>query len=212
MARQTKRPDAVQQRIAADKSEADKSEANDDEAAGHPARQPKTGEQTILLNTTPGWLNWAAVTLAVLIVAGILILSARQLNAPQPGVSANVNNGSATNPAGAVQAGFGGMQLDAGGEDANNVQSRANGEQLLLDLEPGLVLMNRADRIQLYADADIEASPLDSYARGGTFVVVEPTGDFDDYPIVVDEVQWVRVRAGDGLVGWTPMDALEPAP
>lgn len=184
-------------------------------------------EPAVLLNSTPTWLNWAAVTLAVLIVAGIFILSARQLNAPDQGVSANQTNG--------IQAGVGGMRLDAGNDndaenagdsdasganagDADLVEGEAaqngnNSETLLLaNGEPGLVLINPVERVQLYADAHADSRFLDSYARGGTFVVVEPTADYGDYPVVVERAEWVRVRAADGLVGWTPAASLEIAP
>jgi hypothetical protein len=191
-------------------------------------RQQDRQEQAVLLNSTPTWLNWAAVTLAVLIVAGIFILSARQLNAPDQGVSANQTNG--------IQAGVGGMRLDAGnGNDAENAgdsdasgatagdaaalvegeaaQNGNNSEILLLaNGEPGMVLINPVERVQLYADAHADAHFLDSYARGGRFVVVEPTADYGDYPVVVERDEWVRVRAADGLVGWTPAASLEVAP
>lgn len=171
-----------------------------------------------MLSSTPAWLNWAAVMLAVLIVAGVFLLSARQLNAPQSGISANQMNG--------ILSSVGGMLLDADGttdgeEGAANQDggvleghdSESMEPQIVLpNLEPGQILMNPGGRVQLYADADMGALFLDSYARGGTFVVVEPTGDFEAYPVVVERHQWVRVRAADGLVGWAQAVELELAP
>ncbi|MEX1021385.1 MAG: hypothetical protein WDZ49_17120 [Litorilinea sp.] len=177
-------------------------------------------ENSVLLSTTPGWLNWAAVTLAVLIVAGIFMLSALQLRAPEDGVNASQLLG--------IQAGVGGMQLDtdatpstvpatvsATGQaaaDGTDTEAETPATPPDIAVEPGGILINAADRVELYADADGDSSFLDSYARGGTFVVMEPTGDHMAYPVVVDDDQWIRVRAADGLVGWTSAHGLQPAP
>lgn len=167
----------------------------------------------VLEHGAPAWLNWAAVTLAVLIVAGVFFLSARQLSAPQNGVSANQME--------LLQGAVGGMLLNT---DAEPTASEG-GDEGTDDAAPapatsvparvvvvGETLTNPAGRVRLYADADPNARFLDSYAQGGRFMVMEPSGDFSDYPVVVADAAWVRVRAGDGLVGWTPVEALEPAP
>jgi hypothetical protein len=39
--------------------------------------------------------------------------------------------------------------------------------------------------------------------------VLAPSGDYADYPVVVDGVGWVRVRAADGLVGWVQSELVE---
>jgi hypothetical protein len=51
---------------------------------------------------------------------------------------------------------------------------------------------------------------LDSIAEGSILTVMEPGGDFASYPVEQEGQSWVRVRAADGLVGWTPTEGLVP--
>ena len=76
--------------------------------------------------------------------------------------------------------------------------------------EPGQTVVVRAGRVQLHADADLDAMVLDSYAQGALFVIVEPSGDYESYPVERDGYRWYRLRAADGLVGWAVSDDLEP--
>jgi len=39
--------------------------------------------------------------------------------------------------------------------------------------------------------------------------VLDPDGDVDSYPVVIDGQSWLRVRAADGLVGWVKAQQVE---
>lgn len=67
---------------------------------------------------------------------------------------------------------------------------------------PGDVVVSAGGRVAVYADALNGAALLDTYGAGVPLTVIEPSGDVGDYPVVVDGVSWLRVRAQDGLVGW----------
>ena len=63
---------------------------------------------------------------------------------------------------------------------------------------------------RVYADADADSLVMSVYEDGAGFSVVEPSGEYLAYPVVVDEVEWYRIRTEDGLVGWVPLDNLIP--
>jgi hypothetical protein len=66
-------------------------------------------------------------------------------------------------------------------------------------------------RAALHAEPSEDAPVLDSYGPNVTLMVLEPGGDFSRYPVEVAGRGWVRVRAADGLVGWTPTAGLARA-
>jgi hypothetical protein len=103
--------------------------------------------------------------------------------------------------------------VDAEGATAvDSVPSvEATAEEVRLVLVPGQVVTGREGSVRLYADATTSAPFLDSYGRATTFTVLEPSGEYDQYPVQQDERTWVRVRAADGLVGWAATDTLAPA-
>ncbi len=70
------------------------------------------------------------------------------------------------------------------------------------------VMVKLPDGVTLHADAAGDSLILQRYAVGEALEVLEPSGDYADYPISIDGQEWVRVRAGDGLVGWLPVDAV----
>ncbi len=74
--------------------------------------------------------------------------------------------------------------------------------------EPGATVQNAAGNVVIYAEPSLEAQILDTYAPGIALTVLEPGGDFRGYPVEIDGAGWVRVRAEDGLAGWTPAAAL----
>jgi len=61
--------------------------------------------------------------------------------------------------------------------------------------------------LALHLEAGTDSPVMEVYAAGAQFVVLEPAGDVPSYPALVNGRKWVRVRAGDGLVGWIPLDA-----
>lgn len=73
---------------------------------------------------------------------------------------------------------------------------------------PGATVQNRAGTIVIYAEPNTEGLVLDQYAAGVMLTVLEPGGDFAGYPVEAAGAAWVRVRAADGLVGWTPAPGL----
>lgn len=77
--------------------------------------------------------------------------------------------------------------------------------------EPDTEVHNSSGDVLVYAEPSLESQVLDSYAAGVALTVLEPGGDFTAYPVEVDGQGWVRVRAADGLVGWTLAAGLTPA-
>jgi hypothetical protein len=75
---------------------------------------------------------------------------------------------------------------------------------------PGERVSVRAGRAPLYAEPSASAPVLDAVSEGSTLTVLEPGGDFASYPVEQAGQGWVRVRAADGLVGWTPTEGLVP--
>ena len=64
--------------------------------------------------------------------------------------------------------------------------------------------------IRLRADASTNSITYDIYRDGDLFTVVEPSSDYTGYPVEAEGYRWYRVRAEDGLVGWTVYEFLEP--
>ena len=40
--------------------------------------------------------------------------------------------------------------------------------------------------------------------------ILAPSGDYDAYPVIDGDRQWVRVRTADGMVGWLIADSVQP--
>ena len=64
-------------------------------------------------------------------------------------------------------------------------------------------------QVRLYNDATATAPVLSVYAPGSQFTVLDPSGDYAIYPVERDGRVWYRLRAPDGLVGWSAFDQLE---
>lgn len=75
-------------------------------------------------------------------------------------------------------------------------------------LTPGMALVAGEGGLALRALPD-PASPIrEVYDAGAAFIVLEPSGDYDTYPVEGGGLPWYRVRASDGLVGWAEVAAL----
>ncbi len=46
------------------------------------------------------------------------------------------------------------------------------------------------------------------YESGTAFEIIEPGRGYDSYPVVIDGVEWWRIQAQDGLVGWVSGEQL----
>jgi hypothetical protein len=86
------------------------------------------------------------------------------------------------------------------------------GSSPALEWEAGRTATAKAEVVRLHADADPNSTLLDTYARGATFEVMEPSGDYEGYPVRFGSGAWVRLRAEDGLVGWANISDLSLMP
>jgi hypothetical protein len=79
----------------------------------------------------------------------------------------------------------------------------------LRSFEAGDLVVASSGRVEIYADASLEALVLDSFGPGVALEVLDPSGDYEGYPVEADGHGWARVRATDGLVGWVMTDQVE---
>jgi hypothetical protein len=63
--------------------------------------------------------------------------------------------------------------------------------------------------LHLYALAEASAPVLASYSAGSVLTIVEPTGVYRRYPVLVEGRMWYRMQASDGLVGWALIDGVQ---
>lgn len=77
---------------------------------------------------------------------------------------------------------------------------------------PGDRVASENRQLTLFADASVNAPVLDAVTPGSVLVVLEPSGDYSEYPVLRGGQNWVRVRAGDGLAGWVLAEALTRLP
>jgi hypothetical protein len=75
---------------------------------------------------------------------------------------------------------------------------------------PGQTIHAVKSGVSLYADASRDALLLDTYSRGSRFIVLEPNGDYERYPVQREGLLWIRLRASDGLAGWAIADEFSP--
>ena len=74
-------------------------------------------------------------------------------------------------------------------------------------LNVGQIVTSTA-QIRLYADATTSSAVLEVYDPPSLFSVMEPSAEYDQYPVASASGVWYRVRAADGLAGWAQADAL----
>ena len=79
-------------------------------------------------------------------------------------------------------------------------------------LLPGQQVRPLTTAVRLYVDANRDAPVMNQYAVEAIFTLLEPSGDYSAYPVEAEGEQWYRVRADDGLVGWTPAEMLTVLP
>lgn len=80
-------------------------------------------------------------------------------------------------------------------------------------LEPGAqvrVANTDGQGIRLRADASTESITYEIVNEGDLFEVLEPSNDYESYPVEAEGYQWVRIQGEDGLTGWTIRDYLAP--
>lgn len=158
------------------------------ETPPHPKPEAKAG--------SPRWLIW----LLVLVLAIAITLLYRNFD--------NLATKSTTIVAATPEAG--GMSVVTTTLEAANAAPTATpepttppvlkaGQQVAAIATPG---------VRLYADAHLSAPIMDVYATGALFTVMEPSGDYNGYPVENDNRQWYRLRSADGLVGWADAAAL----
>ncbi len=79
-------------------------------------------------------------------------------------------------------------------------------------LLPGQQVRPLTTAVRLYVDASRQAPVMNQYALEAIFTLLEPSGDYAGYPVEAEGERWYRVRAADGLVGWTPAEMLAALP
>lgn len=100
--------------------------------------------------------------------------------------------------------------------NSNSANSSSDGSSVLsggIVLNSTLIVAEAAaetkDRgLRLYATASFSSATREIYNSGDRFTLVEPSEDFEVYPVEVEGVSWVRVRDSDGLLGWADMSLL----
>ena len=102
-------------------------------------------------------------------------------------------------------------EAPAEGAQPEPISETAPATGTALVFEVGATVQKSAGEAVVYAEPSTEAPVMDTYAPGAALTVLEPGSDFTGYPVVVDDAGWVRVRAADGLVGWTPATGLSLA-
>jgi hypothetical protein len=65
--------------------------------------------------------------------------------------------------------------------------------------------------LRLYNDATAAGLVMSVYGAEARFTVLDPSGDYAVYPVEREGRHWYRLRAPDGLVGWSAADQLVPA-
>ena len=119
-------------------------------------------------------------------------------------VACSSDSASLTKPAISAESGSMSLASPSGSADASEQTSVPTP---VVVLQPGADVVSITG-VRVYAAPERRGLAMAEYPPGAAFTVVEPDGDFGAYPVLVDDVRWVRLRAEDGLVGWTYVAAL----
>lgn len=87
---------------------------------------------------------------------------------------------------------------------ATNAVAEIDTRQPIL-VQPGQVVRvtaTRGDRAELRADASRDAILMEILLPDIELTIVDPSGDYSQYPVIQDGITWYRVRSRDGIVGW----------
>jgi hypothetical protein len=115
--------------------------------------------------------------------------------APTPTIGITVETGGMALPGAAAEA----APADANAPAAAEAAAPTATERPVLAAGAALVIDSPA---AMYAEPDPTSPRLAEYAAGSNLTVIEPDGDYLEYPVIVEGQRWYRVRAEDGLVGW----------
>lgn len=146
------------------------------------------------------WLSGAVVAILIIAVLLLAFFFSRISDNAHPPVAVTPISGGAAVPASLSES------TDSDGADA---EAEAKPQPLPVGRKVTNISPEGAGT-RLYNDAGINALVMESYQDGTAFVVVEPNGDHDEYPVQIDEMNWYRVRTSDGLVGWVMAEQLVP--
>jgi hypothetical protein len=69
-------------------------------------------------------------------------------------------------------------------------------------MPPGSTVAASFNALLMRLEPSPSAGVMETYAKGSQFDVLEPIDPFEPYPVTVGGINWLRVRAEDGLVGW----------
>ncbi len=148
------------------------------------------------------WL-WPSVTVvAILIIVLLLLAVVTTGGSDEAGAATEVTpiSGGVTLPNALAEPID---RIDSASEPGEQAETLAIGTQVTSISENG-------DGTRLYSDADEGALLMELLMDGDSLVIVEPSGDYDGYPIWNDESEWYRVRTSEGLVGWVKAEQLRP--
>lgn len=157
------------------------------------------------------WLIIAAIIVVILSAFGVLQACNRskESGTNQPTAGGAADNGSAN---GNVETGAATPEQD--GVKESGAAPAAGSTAVEQSPTPPAFVFTTGDvytatgALTIFATAASSSTVLDVYAPGEAFTVLEPNGDFSDYPVAAGGATWVRVRAQDGLAGWARASAL----
>lgn len=135
------------------------------------------------------------ITIGVLVLTIVLLIGA-----------CGGSNATESSPAASVTPAAGGMVMPSATATEPSPTVVPNAVQDTSPV-PGQILL-AVDRVRLYADASEQSIVLNQYASTTAFTLLAPSGEYTEYPVQREGIEWYRLRATDGLVGWLPVATL----